>query len=704
MFENLFKKKAAPVAAELKTPLLAPSVTAPVAAAPVSSAPVSTAKPDKPSATGTVKDVTLRPVVLGINKDLTMTNNPTGKGKVISNPVPSDQFNNYTHALKIMAQLARIVYCDLSVIREVVIGDKFGKDDNPAVNTQITQLDSKYSSMRRTPVDPAKNEGRPMQSYATPLCSPDQVQPAGSEVLTYVSSPSDVTFLIVGGKQLRDKSGIAFFKDDDLVICFKGSSTMKNFKHDLYSQFNATDLNELVQPAGLKLTDNPVGKVTGAFVKPLIKVWATLKREIASKNPRRLFITGHSLGGAYASMFAFIVAECHGSVFPSIQTAHLITFGAPTLLSDTARNTFNKYLDNGFLTLDRVVSQAKTLVIDAIPSIPAGFTHPGYQPLKTEFFVEEKTGRAYQLKNIEGVFKKQSGGNKRTKKGGGFFSGPEKTKYEAETKTHMPTKIMIYATDPKSQGFPHAEYWGMTYFGGFRMTGMKNPGYKGNTFVGRVYLTCISYAYEPANPTEEVVTDPDSNNSITDQVAPVVNATDEAAPASTPVAATTTTSAAPVAAPATTTTSAAPVAATTTSATPAVTTPVAATTVAAAPAPATTVAATTTSATPAATNVPATTTSATPVAATTTSAAPVAATTTSATPVAATNVPATTTSATPVAATTTSATAAPVAATTTSAAPTAATTGGRKSRKHRRGNKGRRVSRRKHRKSHAMLH
>lgn len=91
MFDFFKKKPAAPVAAELKTPLLAPSVTAPVAAAPA--APLQpVAVPaggfDKPSAPGTIKDVTLRPVVLRINKDLTMTNNPTGKGKVISTPVP----------------------------------------------------------------------------------------------------------------------------------------------------------------------------------------------------------------------------------------------------------------------------------------------------------------------------------------------------------------------------------------------------------------------------------------------------------------------------------------------------------------------------------------------------------------------------------------------------------------------------------------
>ena len=468
-----------------------------------------------------------------------------GKGKVMSPQVSPEQFNQYIHVLQIMAQLARIVYCDLSVIREVVVSEAFGKTDNAAVNDVITKLDEQYSSMRKTSVDPTQNEGRPMKSYTEPLCTPDQVQPAGSEVLTYVSSPSDVTFLIVGGKHLRDKSSLDFFKDDDLVVCFKGSSTMKNFKHDLYSQFDSTELNELVKPAGLKLTDTTVGKVTGAFVKPLMKIWATLAREINAKKPKRLFITGHSLGGAYASLFAFIVAECHGTVFPSIETAHLITFGAPTLLSDKARNTFNQYLDNGFLTLDRVVSQAKNLlIIDAIPSIPAGFTHPGFQPLKTEFYrtglsvkgPEEATGRAYQLKNIEGVFKVQTGGKKRTQKGGAFWSGPEKKKYEKDTKLHMPTRIVIDATKKKSQGFPHAEYWDMTYFGGFRMPGMKNPAYKGHTFVGRVYLTCISYAYEIADPTEATVADAVDNAELGAESGPVVPPSSEEAAAVPPSA------------------------------------------------------------------------------------------------------------------------------------------------------------------------
>jgi hypothetical protein len=87
----------------------------------------------------------------------------------------------------------------------------------------------------------------------------------------------------------------------------------------------------------------------------------------------------------------------------------------------------------------------------------------------------------------------------------------EKNQYEIDTKLHMPTKIMIYATDPRSQAFPHAEYFDMTFFGAFRMPGMKNPGYTGNTFIGQIYDNCISYTYEPANLTEETISDPDDN-------------------------------------------------------------------------------------------------------------------------------------------------------------------------------------------------
>ena len=97
----------------------------------------------------------------------------------------------------------------------------FGKTDNAAVNDLITELDKKYSADRKVPADDStQNEGRPMQSYTEPLCTPDQVQLADSEVLTYVSSPSDVTFLIVGGKHLQENGVLPDLEAIDVYRAF----------------------------------------------------------------------------------------------------------------------------------------------------------------------------------------------------------------------------------------------------------------------------------------------------------------------------------------------------------------------------------------------------------------------------------------------------------------------------------------------------
>ena len=487
-----------------------------------------TATPVKPApaeTSGTIKlkDVTLRPLVLGLpNNDLELVINPNAKKSFmkgtfkykLKNQVDKSEFDKYVHVLKIMAQLARIVYCDLSIIRDVVLGQNFGHDNNKVVNDEITVRDKARSSERTVPADPAKNNGRPMKSYVEPPCDPT---PGSNPILTYASSPSDVTFIVLGGDQLRGKND--FFKDTDIVISFKGSSTMQNFKHDFYSQFQASELAELM-PAGVNF--NPVGKVTAAFVKIMMKSWDILKEEINQKAKPgcRLFITGHSLGGAYASLFAFIVAECHTTHFPNIATAHLVTFGAPTLLSDTARNNFNRHLNAGFLTLDRVTSQTKALIHDPIPSIPVGFSQPGYQPLKTELRPETE-GRAYQLPNLEKLFVTQpsGGGRRKTQRGGAFWEGPEKQKYKNETVTHMPTLVLIGAITLKGQTFAHAEYFDMTYFGAFRLPGMKNPGYLVKetktryTFVGRVYEDGIAYEYKESKSNiidaSDAIPDPD---------------------------------------------------------------------------------------------------------------------------------------------------------------------------------------------------
>jgi hypothetical protein len=446
----------------------------------------------------TLKDVTLRSVIFG-KKDLEVMDE--GGSKVLKDRVDPAKFDSYINVLKVMAQLSRLVYADLSVIRDVMLNKAFASPDNLAVNNAITAADKVYVagrppipkinpngySMKRTPALNAV-DGRPMESYTVP--------PKGTAeepvLLKYVSSPSDVTFFAISGDQLKANP---IFVDTDLVICFKGSSTVDNFKHDLYSQFNPAELSK-VMPKGTTATSGIVGNVTGAFVSPLNKSWEILKQTILEKSPKRLFVTGHSLGGAYATVFSFIVAECHASIFPSIESVHLVTFGAPTIVTDKARNTFNTHLDSGFMTLDRVTSFG--LVPDVIPGIPAGFSHPGYQPLRTEFQPEKRTGRAYNIDTIRKVYQT----------GGLLGLGPEKNKYERETKTHMPTRIAIAAKTPVGKGFAHAEYFDMMFAGAMRFAGMKNAGFTGNTFVGEVYESGISWKYVPADSSDVAKPEP----------------------------------------------------------------------------------------------------------------------------------------------------------------------------------------------------
>lgn len=446
-----------------------------------------------------LKDTTLRSVIFN-EKDLEMVKNSNGQ-MTVANQVDSQTFDSYVHALKIMAQLSRLVYSDSGIIREVMLSPEFGTVDNKSVNNRITEFDKKYLSKKRQSSNlPNSKEGRPMASYVDPI-STQTTEP----ITTYISSPSDLTCLFTKGTFLSTKHGL--FTNNDLIITFKGSSTIKNFKHDFYSQFTASELSKLLPP-GTTSSSGEIGNVPSSFINPLLKSWKVLSEHIIKHNPIRLFITGHSLGGAYASLFAFMLCEIRSS-FPSIQSIHLISFGCPTILADKARNTFNKHLDSGFITLDRVVSTGLiSRITDVIPGIPLGFSHPGFQPLKTELQPEKNTGRAYNIETIRKVFQK----------GGLLGIGSQKSQYEMETKIHMPNKINIPAITAAGNSFAHGEYFDMTWLGAFRLALMKNPGFKGNTFVANLYQDGINFNYVPASIDDQPIADPDDQSSDLSQV------------------------------------------------------------------------------------------------------------------------------------------------------------------------------------------
>ena len=482
----------------------------------------------KTAAAPVLRDTTLRSVVFG-RKDFVMT--PYAGGQVtLQDQVDVTQFDNYLCVLLKMAQLSRLVYCDAGILRAALISPEFAAAatlNNKPVNDLITRLDAQNKKDRFAPsVAPNSIENRPPQSYIG-------VYGVGGTDTTpftrYISSPSDVTFMFVSGSKLK----CAAFRPDDVVLVFKGSSTMKNFKHDLYSQTKGyVDISSMFPE--IPTNPNRLNAISKGFMAPIQKSIHLIKQGIADFKPRRLFITGHSLGGAYASLCAFAL----GLMKPAgVESIHLVSFGAPTLLGDGARNTFNDLLDSGYMTLDRIVSYFGKY-LDPITHVPIGFSHPGFQPLKTELYPELKTGRAYQVDTLKKVFVKQTGGL--------LGLGAQKGAYEVATKSHMPTRVMVPVLSALWKTFPHAEYMGMTFAGGTRLPGMKNPGFKNHTFIAEFSDAGLTFKYVDAKPgdipmDDAKVGDPsftDIGKNTGDPTGIALNSDEESVGATDPVAAT----------------------------------------------------------------------------------------------------------------------------------------------------------------------
>lgn len=449
-------------------------------------------------------DTTLKSVVFGSMKQEIVYGDR--KKATLKNKVSQYNFDNYLHILKIFAQLSRIIYCDSGIIGMVLLSNEFGTNDNIAVNNLITSFDSQVKARRKmASTYPESVSGRPMESYVLKKASNPDVN---SRIATYISTPDDVTFMFLKGSKLMEKN--PFFKETDIILTFKGSSTLENFKHDLYSQFTRAEIT-------------PGKYVPGAFLKHIKDNMSVIMGKLSEYNPGRLFITGHSLGGAYATIFTYLLLLSNPN-YP----IHLVTFGAPTVVSDSARNEFNSFLDAGRVTLDSIVSKFGK-IRDIIPSIPAAYSHPGFRPLQTEMYPEFYTGRAYHIPTVEEVYV-QKGGLLGFNVRGALGVSPEKRIYEEQTKSHMPNRLLIPVRTVAGKGFAHAEYFDMTFLGAFRTYGLKNPGFRGNTFVADIYSDGIDFRYIPANLSIEAAPEPAGEGGLGDLASPLGNNEDPKPP------------------------------------------------------------------------------------------------------------------------------------------------------------------------------
>ena len=200
-----------------------------------------------------------------------------------------------------------------------------------------------------------------------------------------------------------------FNSEKTLFISFKGSSSIEDFKHDLKSAaFPDQLLSELNNSQNTPNSNaqnnkkkNKPGKAGYGFIKslkPSIQDICKKIKELESLQFERVIITGHSLGGALASLFGYYLKKYNPDLID--KPIHVITFGACCVFDAFGRNEFNAFLNiegekKNIFTLDRVTAN-----LDPIIVLPADLDHPGFTIPRDENFSYTRTGRTKEIGEI----------------------------------------------------------------------------------------------------------------------------------------------------------------------------------------------------------------------------------------------------------------------------------------------------------------
>lgn len=291
--------------------------------------------------------------------------------KQLSKLMPLKKFYQYEKKLCQLSALSRLAYSPTMVFLE---GVKNINNPPELMNDIITVLESQFKRHL---------------SFQDTFINPLTEKPEYESLIRHAKA--------IG--EFFPKTGCHIVEiDGALYVVFKGSSSMKDFKNDL-NVLNTQQLNSIPGLSNLE------GEVHKGFYDHMKEELPDIIKSTYTygKNVKEIYITGHSLGGAMATLFSLIMANNVKEL--GSKPLHCVTFGAPMMFNNKARNAYNSFLLSGTLTFDRITNSD-----DPITSLPPStvtgeeFNHPGFKLLKTEFFPTKKTGRADGIGDIRKIY------------------------------------------------------------------------------------------------------------------------------------------------------------------------------------------------------------------------------------------------------------------------------------------------------------
>ena len=301
---------------------------------------------------------------------------------------------------------------------------------------QIAKLNADRISQMRSKTDPVQNLALPGDNYLSPADENLIIYAAELASLAYdpladitqrIPSIEDVvpiTDLTREPMAIQD-GFVAYDAQRRLFdIVFKGTNNMQ----DVLTDVNTFKITNLSAYNGLDLMVPISGH--GGFIQRFINLSGEVMRALdamyvladeTDKIHPEILITGHSLGGALATVAAFVI----GQVIPSAQI-HLITFESPRVFT---KDTLDKFLSNARtkqIEESAIRISARNDIVPNVPPYDLGFRHVG-----RNYYIEKPYGATIigALTGDQGMYHSMSNVSRALQEYAGLANKAEKNKY-----------------------------------------------------------------------------------------------------------------------------------------------------------------------------------------------------------------------------------------------------------------------------------